>query len=80
MAGNNKSDSPRWVDVGEVVHTIRQEIAAINQTRMQLSFLNEMDEIGEVDMVTKVADLHLSDKQQMLSKIEKRIKKLPYER
>lgn len=83
MAGNNKSDTPRWVSMDSVMDAIQQEIGLIGEQRIQLAYLDEMEEMdgrSGCNEMTRIATLHLESKQKALGNIQKRIKKLPYER
>ena len=78
--GNQKSDTPTFVNRNDVMNLIHQEITQLGEARLALMMLEENQNSNQgVTAVTKVGDLHLSDKQALLTNINKKIKRLPNE-
>lgn len=78
--GNQRTDTTAFVALDDVVQVIEQELSAIQDARAMLfALMNDTGTTKAVDSITKTGELHLSDKQALLTKINKKIKRLPNE-
>lgn len=79
--GNSKSDTPTFVDREDVVDLIHQEITKLGEARLSLMMLEESGNNNQsTSSISKIGDLHISDKQDLLGLILKKVKRLKYEK